>query len=98
MVHTLTRVSVGHATLVAIERCGVDGGSGVYGRHFLEISPIFFSSWRRERVKILPGGTRQGGQPNQDKPGGTGAANFDYSEFPEVAAHVKSNIRVFDYT
>jgi hypothetical protein len=23
----------------------------VYGRHFLEISPIFFSSWRRERVK-----------------------------------------------
>ncbi len=24
----------------------------MYGRHFLEISPIFFSSWRRERVKI----------------------------------------------
>ena len=22
----------------------------MYGRHFLEISPIFFSSWRRERV------------------------------------------------
>jgi hypothetical protein len=28
----------------------------------------------------------------------SGAANFDYSEFPEVAAHVKLNIRVFDYT
>ncbi len=25
----------GHAMLVAIERCGVDGGSGVYWRHFL---------------------------------------------------------------
>jgi hypothetical protein len=32
----------GHAMLVAIERCGVDGGSGVYGPHFLKISPIFF--------------------------------------------------------
>ena len=28
----------------------------------------------------------------------SGAANFDYPEFPEVAAHVKLNIRVFNYT
>ncbi len=52
--HTPLRESLcvlgGHATLVAIERCGVDGGSGVYRRHFLRKSPKFFWSWRRERV------------------------------------------------
>ncbi len=37
--------------LVAIKRCGVDGGSGVYGRHFLIFSPKKVVSCRKERVK-----------------------------------------------
>ena len=43
----------GHATLVAIKRCGVDGGSGVYGRHFLIFSPKKVVSCRKERVNTI---------------------------------------------
>ncbi len=38
--------------LVAIKRCGVDGGSGVYGRHFLIFSPKKVVSCRKERVNL----------------------------------------------
>ncbi len=43
----------GHATLIAIKQCGVDGGSGVYGRHFLIFLPKKVVSCRKERVKHL---------------------------------------------